>query len=189
MSNLKNASLVLRTSDIPPSNTINIDSVDYTGQINFTRTQITWNDINLRLLLGDMYDSCDLFNLNIIQLASTTPSGFGVSQEDRTITLQIDGLPFINQTYNFKNRCNTTTATLCCFTITAATNVPFVANFTNNSLTFGKNQDICDIRITYTRVSGERINAGNVPALDAIFLFNIFGVTKEPSYNNDKRIF
>jgi len=187
MSNLKNATLVLRTSDLTVPNSVNTVVVGVDGEISFTRTQMTWNDVNLRLLLGDMYDSYDLFNLNIIQICSTMSISFGITPHDRSITLLIDGLPFINQTYNFKNRCNTNVATLCCFSPVAGQ--PFTANFTNNSLTFGKNQDTCDIRITYTGVNGDVTRTNGIQMPDAVFLFNIFGVTKEPSYNTDKRIF
>ena len=181
MSNLKNASLVLRTADLPLNDSNNI------GSMNASRTIMTWNNINLRLLLGDMYDSYDFFNLNITQITTNIGPSFGATIADRNVTLRISGLPFINQTYSVKNGCNTNVAHLCNFTKFGG-NTIYTVSFTNNSLTFGKNQDICNITISYSRVNGEDTTTPHI-ALDMLLMFNIYGVTKEPSYNNDKRIF
>ena len=181
MSNLKNASLVLRTADLP------LDGSNSVGSMNATRTFMTWNNINLRLLLGDMYDSCDLFNLNITQIVSTIGPTFGTTVDDRNVTLRISSLPFINQTYSVKNGCNTNIAHLCSF-VKIGGNSIYAVSFINNSLTFGKNQDMCNITISYAKVTGDDTNTPHV-ALDMLLMFNIYGVTKEPSYNTDKRIF
>ena len=48
MTNLQNASLVLSTNN---------------GTSNTTRTSTTWTNIDLRTLLGDMYNKYDMFNI------------------------------------------------------------------------------------------------------------------------------
>jgi hypothetical protein len=57
MSNLQIASLVLRSSDLTPGASNQYGSSDTYQLIQ------TWNNINLRTLLGDMYDKYDLFNI------------------------------------------------------------------------------------------------------------------------------
>ena len=193
MTNLKTASLLLKTSDIP------LNGSDVYGSSNQFRSSMTWNNINLRTVLGDMYDKYDIFNLEIIHivaavLVNESGSGgsitFGATPSDRCLLLQVSGLPFINQTYNFKNGCNTNLATICAFAFPGTlSNSSTLVNYNNtNSLTFGKNQDLCSITLSFNRVDDLPIVHTN-PAPNMAFLFNIHGVTNEPNYNNDKRIF
>jgi hypothetical protein len=53
MSDLRNAALVLRTSDLTVGQTSSV------GELAADKTSMTWYNINLRTLLGDMYDDYD----------------------------------------------------------------------------------------------------------------------------------
>jgi len=64
MSNFRNASLVLKTSDLT------LNSVNTVGECDSKRTKFTWYGIRLRTLLGDMYDQFDLFNLCLNTIAT-----------------------------------------------------------------------------------------------------------------------
>ena len=57
MYNEESASLVLRTSDLPVNSSNNVGSADQ------FYTNMTWSNINLRVLLGSMYDKYDKFAL------------------------------------------------------------------------------------------------------------------------------
>ena len=52
----ESASLVLKTSDLTLNSSTVIGTADQYG------TTYTWNNINLRVLLSDMYDKYDRFN-------------------------------------------------------------------------------------------------------------------------------
>ena len=58
MSDREHAQLILRGYELPLVES-NI------GFINATATNLTWKNINLRTLLGPMYDKYDTFNLTI----------------------------------------------------------------------------------------------------------------------------
>ena len=185
MSNYKNASLVLRTIDLPLNDSNNF------GSSNQFRTSFTWNNINLRTLLGDMYDMYDYFNLDIVQIASnlSTTATFGTTAADRNIIVKISGLPFINQTYTTKTGNNTNSATLCAFTFAplTQTNTTLQTYNTTNLLTFGKNQDVCNITISYSRVDDLSVQT-TVVGPSMVFIFTIHGITNEPSYKTNQRI-
>ena len=89
MSNLENAALVLRTSDLTANSTTNVGTCDQ------YRTNFTWNNINLRTLLGGMYDKYERFNicLNTVSTSNiaVTP---GVTDDDRIVQIYLGGLRF-----------------------------------------------------------------------------------------------
>ena len=62
MYNEESASLILRTGDLPSNSSNNVGSAD------LYYTNMTWYNINLRTLLGNMYDKYDKFNLVPVQL-------------------------------------------------------------------------------------------------------------------------
>ena len=86
MTNLQNASLVLSTNN---------------GTSNTTRTSTTWTNIDLRTLLGDMYNKYDMFNICLNTIA-TAPSvnNFMSAAADLQTMVRVSGIPFINNTYN-----------------------------------------------------------------------------------------
>ena len=61
----RNASLVLKTSDLTSKSdyVYGVPYVNQSGSMNAKGSSITWNNINLRTLLGDMYDRYDIFNI------------------------------------------------------------------------------------------------------------------------------
>ena len=56
MTSQEKALLVLKTSDLTYNTSNSI------GTANATGTKCTWNNINLRVLLGNLYDTYDRFN-------------------------------------------------------------------------------------------------------------------------------
>ena len=98
MFNAESASIVLRSADLTAGSTNAIGSAD-TFLTNFT-----WNNINLRTLLGSMYEKYDRFVLVPTQVQSAQGSAsFGTTADDRNCLLFIRGLPFTNNTYNINN--------------------------------------------------------------------------------------
>jgi hypothetical protein len=167
------ASLVLLTSDLE------INATNDVGTSNEFMTENTWSNINLRTLLGPMYDKYDCFvlqciNIFFVQYSTTLP--FGVDVRDRTIGIYIKGLPFTNNTYDCASKTNQPYALINYATVAAggATQI----NRESNLLMFTKNQELADITIFYkSLIKPYEIQTVN-PVPSTLFTFNIFGVDK-----------
>lgn len=185
MSNTENASLVLKTGDLPFNSTSAIGSTDANN------LAFVWSNINMRTLLGTMYDKYDTFNLCLSSITTGLASAtIGTGTNDRVVVINVGGLPFINNTYDTGLKHNVTTAVLGTFTFVPNQSVSQFF-YSSNVATFGKNQDVCNISISYTRVSP---NAGsyvvNTPIYypDVVFIFDIFGIDKQTGNQNGTRI-
>ena len=113
MTTYENASLVLSTNN---------------GTSNTTRTSTTWSNINLRSLLGTMYDKYDTFNLCLNTVATgVSQSYYNASPNDLQVLLRISGLPFINNTYNIGSsyNANNNICTIGTFTFNTTTINPY----------------------------------------------------------------
>jgi hypothetical protein len=187
MSNLQIASLVLRSSDL----TLNT-STQY-GTCDQYRLTQTWNNINLRTLLGDMYDKYDLFNicLNTISTAAaganTAPLGGGFA-DNLNVVVKLSGLPFVNQTYSVKQGCNTNICPISTFLFVnsgTANNITTTQLFfSNNCYTFGKSQQSCNLTIQYGRILDDVLPTTIYAYPNMIFIFDIVGVSKDNLTNS-----
>jgi hypothetical protein len=181
MSNLQIASLVLRSSDL----TLN-SSTQY-GTCDAARLTQTWNNINLRTLLGDMYDKYDLFNICLNTITtSTSAANTGASNDDRNVIIKLSGLPFVNQTYSVKQGCNTNICPIASFQfISNATSTQLF--YSNNAFTFGKSQQLCNLTIQYGRVIDDLLPATGTIYPNMVFLFDIIGVAKDNLINSSSQ--
>jgi hypothetical protein len=177
MTNLQNASLVLSTNN---------------GTSNTTRTSTTWTNIDLRTLLGDMYNKYDMFNicLNTIATAPSVNNFMSVAADLQTM-VRVSGIPFINNTYNIGSNYNSNTANCVIGTFTFANGTYATQYFYGSNIaTFGKNQDICNITIDYVRLSD--LLAPQVSGVNTFphttFIFDIFGIDKDDKNENGTRI-
>ena len=188
--NQQSSTLVLQTADLTPNSTTNVGTAD---QFN---TSWTWSNLNLRTLLGDMYDKYDRFALVPIKVHSgnVTNTTFGNSENDRVVSINISGLPFSNNVYDTALKTNSNHITFQTLHInnTASTNSSVNGGAI---LTFTKNQELLNLNIYYKRLIK---NAGNYDIVngvsafpDAIFIFNIYGIDKHDRVAdlNSSRIF
>ena len=182
MNSTPSSTLVLKVSDLTANASNNI------GICNAYRTDMTWNNINLRTLLGDLYDKYDLFNLclkNIVVATSTAASG--TLSDDKTILINLGGLPFVNQTYNQATNTNLSSIVLSPFIM--ASGGPSFNQITNlKQFTFSKNQDICNIRINYTKVLDGAIPTGTASYPNYVFIFDIYGIPRDEGNKNSTRM-
>lgn len=178
MNNQLSSTLVLQTADLTLNSTTNIGTAD---QFN---TNWVWSNINLRTLLGDMYDLYDRFALVPVRVHSgnVTNSTFGASENDRVVSINIAGLPFTNNVYDTASKFNSNHITFQTLHLnnTASTNSSVNGGAI---LTFTKNQEMLNLNIYYKRLIK---NAGNYDIVngvsaypDAIFIFNIYGIDKK----------
>ena len=175
MYNEESASLVLKSSDLPANGANNIGSSDQ------FYTNMTWSNINLRTLLGSMYDKYDQFALVPVAYQSNIGDGnFGATSDDRIVTINIAGLPFTNNVYNTYTKTNQTSSTLY---VTRFVQNTFMAGTTGGSvLTFTKNQELVNLNIFYQRIAVNGNGNYNITSTTAYphvcFTFNIFGINK-----------
>ena len=115
MSNVQSAVLVLRTCDLNKTGNISGIKADY------NISPFTWKNINLRSVLGSMYDKYDLFNLCLSTISSGGVAVIGNTYQlssdpnDNNVSILMSGLPFINNTYNTATQHNTIYTTLGCY--------------------------------------------------------------------------
>jgi hypothetical protein len=153
MCDIRNASLILKTTDLTINKNAvingNVSTSSY-GSNNKQLSLFTWNNINLRTILGDMYDQYDEFNLslNTISTSICTTFDFNPLTDYKNIYIKMSGLPFINNTYNLKNGCNTNAITITSLNFTNGE--PLTNYFySTNIATFGKSQELANITLEY----------------------------------------
>jgi hypothetical protein len=142
------ASLVLKTSDITTDDitTANLDAVinNSVGSIDMSGQLIRWKNINPQMLLGDMYEKYDKFNLN---LACYSSRKVAANLVDSDITYYISGLPWSNQGYSLKSKSITPKAVLFTSMLNNTTSNGDADIINNNTVTFYKPTSNFDITI------------------------------------------
>ena len=172
--NTRNACLVLRTSNLGGN----------VGTIDAVRQNMTWYNINLRTVLGDLYDMYDYFNLSLYYIATDTSCTLSTTS-DRPANIKISGLPFTNQTYDQVSGTNSTWALLTPFPFVNSVSVQ--QNFYgSNVMTFAKNQELVNISIQYTKLTNDQQYNGIQLYPHVTFCFHIFGIPKED--NTSRRL-
>ena len=193
MANIECASFILKASDLPGAGGTNS-----AGTSNAFFSQLTWSNIDLRSVLGDMYNRYDKFNLCLTTLgcdAVTSTIGAGSyangQYDNLYATVYIGGLPWINQTYNQATNHNRTLVPIALYQFPSTQNQSNFTNYNNpRFVTFGKSQDTCNITIQFNRVYDDSLcvcaGASNFPS--TIFLFSIYGIPKDAGNENGSRI-
>ena len=187
MYNEEVASLVLNVGNLTNNST------NVVGTSNQFHTNMTWSNIDLRMLLGPMYDKYDSFNLVPTSYQSNVAdAGIGTSSDDRCVSINISGLPFTNNTYNTAMKTNQNSCVIYTTRFIASNSINGLAG---NILTFTKNEELANINIFYQRINPNGLGSYNVSTTVAyphmIFTFNIYGVKKtERVYDlNTSRMF
>lgn len=204
------AKLTLRTADLKStynSTDVNKDSNPYhitpnsSGTIGYTtpfansgvypnfvsidaNTNFTWTNINLRSLLGDMYNRYDKFALRIDSImqgnyngSDGTATQVGTTYEDTLLTINIAGLPFLNCTYNATTKQTTSIVQLTTYEIFKSKD-KIRESYTDIFAVFGKSQETASINIFYTRVCDNQsvLTGGQSIYPDLTFNFTILGI-------------
>lgn len=171
MEQIQCATLILRTNVLTAG--------EYTtyGYMEAFRRSMTWNNINLRTVLGSMYDDYDLFNLKFVNITTALKNGFteGVATSliDQNIYINMTGLPFVNNTYDCYLHSSSSTATLGTYDLQFSKQVP-----ENNMFTFSKSYENCNIKIEYKLIFDNSNPKVDKAISDAIFVFKIYGIPK-----------
>ena len=186
----QSVNLILKTTQITNSNDITLyyNNIVTTpnGIISNNRNSFKWNNVNLQLLLGDMYDLYDRFNINLNFIGGAKTGSLDETNiNNRCVLVKLSGLPFTSS-YNLTNNCNTGQVVLTVIQIPSTKNQTWFNNyFTSQYYTFTK-QNIVDIIIDL-----HTVNSDTTPNVEfntqmighCVFSFNIFGVDKFENIN------
>ena len=161
------ACLVLKTNVLTTNGTTNAF-----GSGNSTLSSFTWTNINLRTLLGDIFDKYDRYLL-LLQNISQALCGTLTPADDRGVLINMSGLSFVNSTYIQKLQSNSGALIVCPFIFVASGMQSQLYNNFSVS-TFIKQNDIVNISINYTRIKDDAAPTTTYPHMT--FIFNIVGI-------------
>ena len=198
------ATLILNTFDISQG-FLNGDFYNQTidnqcGTIANNRCNLTWKNINMRQVLGEMYDKYETFNMYLYQIVQSSAFINAGTPQVPTVTgsapaiaqyglvdVRMKGLQFLNNTYNLVSRNNTNTAYLTSYLLNnngSAGAGSVTPMFNPTIVTFGKSTECVDINIDMrcTRDQAYPTMVGTPTFGTFIFMFKFYGIpTKEPN--------
>lgn len=146
----------------------------------------TWNNINLRLLLGDMWNKHELFNLYLIEYA--TGKCQDITDKDAlSITVFMSGPPFVNSGYDTRTNRKINKTLLTTIQFVSGDVTSKVCNGLNK-LTFSKNQQQLSFTLQYGKVADyeAKLDVDDYP--DVVFMFGIEGVHVDKDTNVAQRM-
>ena len=161
MEEYETVTLILNTLDISTSQrgqSFNNAGTVYTrdtqnGSMSNNKCDLTWKNINLQYVMGDVFDKYDSFNLYLYQINQS--SGLGgsstMSVSNALVDVKIKGLPFLNNSYNTITGINNNEAFLTSYMISTASVTSFgimTPLYNPSIVTFGKGSTIVDFNIT-----------------------------------------
>lgn len=148
---LENANLVLRSTNA------NITETNNQG--------FTWNNIDLRKVLGDMYDRYDLFKITFVFWEQNNIGAF-TGLDESVLFLNITGLEWENGFYDFSTKSQSNTAKIAILYIADATGT-VQPPFSSFGLVFRKNKPFCNIRLNFTKTLDGSLSNKSFPSSQA----------------------
>jgi hypothetical protein len=170
------AKIVLRSVDLPAGNNTLTAVYNTAGWCLNGRTTCGWSNINMRDVLGEMYDQYDLFNIILVDNASSYGNNLmGASTDDRFVKVYMSGLPWRNQGYSSALKCSTNSC------LVGNINFVYGASSINRSSipnvsTFSKQDGTTDIVITLLRQLDNAQPTYGDRDFNFSYTFNIYGV-------------
>lgn len=166
-----NASFILRTSDLPTF----ANSPNSNGSTNnSSASSFTWNNIDLRLILGDLWDRYEYFNICLTANIFSSGAITYATNDNKMGCIYMSGLDWTsNYDTGKKQRTpNVPIGYLATNNISATVGITqyFNSLFSN---TFRKNSPITNITIFYNRISDNTPNVSTAPFPQTGFIFKI----------------
>ena len=187
MSNLESSTFILRTSDLP---TFANGANDKGSTNNGSHSSFTWNNVDFKAILGDMYDKYDYFNIALISSASTGSGATYSTGDNRMGIIYMKGLRWQNCNYDLlaKNKTDYACIGVINFSNLTATVGTQVVYNNLSYVTISKPDNMRNLTIYYSRIVDGASNTtltGTLPAI--VFIFKIVPCKKdEISYNSKK---
>ena len=160
------------------------------GTITNNRCTNTWKNINMRFVLGVLYDKYETFNIKLYQITQTSGALGGVNPlaaEFLLVDVRISGLPFLNNSYNIASRNNTNSLYLTSYVLNVYNFLGIAGSITPSynpiALTFGKSTEYVNITIDIKCTKDQQyptftINTALGPTS---YVFKIYGIPKTES--------
>jgi len=179
----ENISLCLKTTQINASTDFNdyYNKVVSTskGQISNNRTTYTWYNVNLRNLLGPIYNKYDKFNISLNSLSTGMQSSTGVLYPfERQLQVKIYGFQWLSS-YNQATQNNDSNKVIKLIQLSSDAASADSLQFNEEFFTFLKGSDTVDITINLHTVdydTNATPTSYNYLLPHMIFNFNIQGV-------------
>lgn len=161
--NIESANLVLRTA-----------SVAVGADKDSNRSNIWFRGINMRVLLGQMYEKYDSFKICLTSVGNTNTTNIA-NVSDRVMCLNMSGLQWMNQTYDVATKTNKDYVVISTLIFQSTTG--FSQNYTGEiGWVFTKPlQDTIDINLYLTRVSDGSVASG-INYGESVFCFSVYGI-------------
>lgn len=125
----------------------------------------TWNNVDLRKVLGDMYDRYELFKLTFVYWEQSNLGTF-TSLDDGVLFLNMTGLEWQNATYDFSTKSQSDTAKVSILYCTDGSQT-VQPPYTTLGLTFRKTKPFCNIRLNLTKTLDGGLPNKTYPASQA----------------------
>jgi hypothetical protein len=174
--------LTLKTTQISSDNTaatyFGNSVVNQYGSINNNRSSFVWNNINMKTLLGDMFEKYERFNICLNYIGGTaTGSAAETTPDYRTFICKLSGLPF-SSSYNIPTNANTGVVNLQIFRVPLTASTTWFNGFPGTQMyTFSK-QNLVNISIDLVNINTDTYYAPLLTTMlgHCVFSFNIYGV-------------
>jgi hypothetical protein len=162
--NIEHASLVLKP------HILTVNTTNTYGTCNAGRSVYTFTRINLRNVLGSLYDKYTKFNLILKNVMCEAVNTWGTAAQDQAVTINIGGLNFINN-YEVITKTGTQQSTLTSllFNTSGSLSVSYNNNCAATFITNGVEN--VDLTISYQRISDGTTPAGTFGKV--LFIFDI----------------
>ncbi len=168
-------SLALKTFDINSSDTqadyYNVTVTTNKGKVFNSRTGYTWNNVNIRNLLGDWYNKYDKFNICLVSIAQSFQPTHSI-ESCNVVAIKMDGLQWLSS-YDQASGNNTGNVVIGLKNFNQDTD-DFLSK---NVITFRKGQPITNITIKLDCLQNDNTV---VPDADSTFGHMIFLFTISP---------
>lgn len=131
--NTAKVSLTLNTIDILASNVvINYPVNNSIGYVSQYRTSAQWYAVNIKNLLGDLYDKYELFNIQLECAGYARGPAYGTTVDDLCVRITLDGLDWVYSNYNATSNTMTSKSIVgSCIYATAGVGTADVGNLQN----------------------------------------------------------
>ena len=163
MSDFNTASLTLKTSDFSTQPDFLYGSAYDSAQFsaNQKMSSMTWKNINLRDILGDIYNKYEYFNICLNTVSTSQANLIDANPDSRNVSIKLSGLNFINQGYSSKSlNNNSDTTVIGAFNFVNSTSVT-KEYYGSNMASFRKSSDIVDIKIEYAKIVDDVVQNTN----------------------------
>lgn len=158
---------------------LNLNESNARGDVNQFRTSITWNNINLRTVLGDMYDKYETFNIELKEMVQhQIIENVGINPKEENVLVYVSGLNWLNNSYDIHAYGNKSEVCFGSFDFGPQNAKTQGSNSKSNMgiATFAKNQEALNLKIEYRAVHDNNLPITSVAFPQVAFLFNIYGV-------------